>query len=172
MAAAQPISSTSSLASASSSRTRRRHASASAVRRPCLSAFRLPRGGPARAPCILHRRLPLTAGDRHGLPPRVRAPQRGLRCMAQRLCTGSFVGSSSIPSPLADGPHDRLPAGLDRHPLDPDYLRLPLAPVAVERPDERGVAPAQPVGLARARLPALEGLIRDVRPPEALHRRL
>src|SRR3954452_10522436 len=72
----QSASSTSSRASASSSRTRRRHASASAVRWPCLSAFRLPLGGPAWAPCILHRRLPLTAGDRHRLPPGVRAPQR------------------------------------------------------------------------------------------------
>ena len=90
-AAAQPTSSTSSRASASSSRTARRHASASAVRRPCLRAFRLPRGGPAQAPCILHRRLPLTAGDRHGLPDLVRAPQRGDRCMGKGLCMGLFV---------------------------------------------------------------------------------
>src|SRR3954451_3860999 len=158
MAAAQPISSTSSRASASSSRTRRRPVSASAVRRPCLSAFRLPRGGPARAPCILHRRLPLTAGDRHRLPPRVRAPQRGLRCMAQRLCTGSFVGSSSIPSPLADGAHDRPPAGLDRDVLDADDL-LSLAPVLVERLEQRRVGADQPVRLVQVLAPPLEGLL-------------
>jgi hypothetical protein len=47
---------------------------------------------------------------------------------------GSFVASRSTPpSPLSDRADDRLPAGLDRDPLDPDHLRLTLAPVPVER---------------------------------------
>jgi hypothetical protein len=35
---------------------------------PCLRAFRLPAGAPlpGAPPCIRHRFLPLTAGDRHG----------------------------------------------------------------------------------------------------------
>ncbi len=54
----------------------RRNATASAERPPCFQAFRLPGAAPlpVAPPCIRHRRLPRTAGDRHGLPPRVRAP--------------------------------------------------------------------------------------------------
>ena len=51
-----------------------------AVKAPCFQALRLPRGAPLPLPpCIRQRALPLTAGDRHGAPPRVRAraPQRG-----------------------------------------------------------------------------------------------
>ena len=46
-------------------------ASVAADLRPCFSAFRLPRGGPGLVPpCILHRRLPVTAGDWHSVPER------------------------------------------------------------------------------------------------------
>ena len=35
----------------------------------------------AAPPCIRHRRFPLTAGDLHDCPDRVRAPQRGALCI-------------------------------------------------------------------------------------------
>ena len=61
-------------------RSSRRSAMASRVYRPCLSAFLLPRGAPepGAPPCIRQRPLSLTAGDIHGLPERVLAPQRRL----------------------------------------------------------------------------------------------
>jgi hypothetical protein len=45
-----------------------------------LRAFWLPRGAPepAAPPCIRHLFFPFTAGAWHGVPERVRAPQRGL----------------------------------------------------------------------------------------------
>jgi hypothetical protein len=47
-------------------------------RAPCFQALRLPRGAPLPLPpCIRQRALPWTAGERHGAPDRVRAPQRG-----------------------------------------------------------------------------------------------
>src|ERR1700675_4849895 len=57
---------------------------ASAGYRPCRRAFLLPTGAPllAAPPCIRQRRLPLTAGDRHGFPLRVRAPHRGVATAA------------------------------------------------------------------------------------------
>lgn len=52
--------------------------SASAERLPCLQAWLLPFAAPLLVPpCILHRFLPLTAGERHGWPALVLAPQRG-----------------------------------------------------------------------------------------------
>jgi hypothetical protein len=64
----------------SSSLSCRRSAIASRVCRPCFNALVLPFGAPdpAAPPCIRQRFLPLTAGDRHGFPRRVRAPQRVL----------------------------------------------------------------------------------------------
>ena len=53
-------------------------ASVCAERSPCFHALRFPFGAPQLfPPCILHRCLPLTAGDRHSAPDRVRASQRG-----------------------------------------------------------------------------------------------
>src|SRR3954464_14635008 len=74
--------------------------------------------------------------------------------MDQRPCTGSFVESWSIPSPLADGAHDRPPAGLDRDVLDADDLPS-LAPVLVERLEQRRVGADQPVRLVQGRAPAV-----------------
>jgi hypothetical protein len=51
--------------------------------------------------------------------------------MGKRLCMGLF-DRFSISSPLVDRTHDGLPTGLDRHPLDPDHLRLTFAPVSVQ----------------------------------------
>jgi hypothetical protein len=89
---------------------------------------------PAAPPCILHRAFPRTAGDRHGLPFRVRAKHRGARFMRQsRWCMGlASVSCSTPPSPSADGAHDGLPARVDGDPLHPDHLRLTLAPVPVQ----------------------------------------
>lgn len=55
----------------------------SAVNKPCLRALLFFKGAPLPAdpPCSLHRFLPLTAGARHGSPPRVLAPHRGAKCM-------------------------------------------------------------------------------------------
>ena len=54
-------------------------ARASRVYIPCFSAFLLLSGAPepGAPPCIRHRLFPLTAGDLHGFPERVLAPQRG-----------------------------------------------------------------------------------------------
>src|SRR3546814_17266161 len=52
-------------------------ASVCAERSPCFHALRFPFGAPQLfPPCILHRRFPLTAEDRHSAPDRVLAPQR------------------------------------------------------------------------------------------------
>jgi hypothetical protein len=67
----------------SNSRSCRCSSNRSRVKRPCLSAFLLPRGAPDpnAPPCIRQRRFLLTAGDIQGLPERVLAPQRGLHSM-------------------------------------------------------------------------------------------
>jgi len=61
-------------------RSCRRSSMALRVCNPCFSAFLLPRGAPdpGAPPCMRQRLFPLTAGDMHGLPDRVLAPQRGL----------------------------------------------------------------------------------------------
>jgi hypothetical protein len=66
-------------------------------------------------------------------------------------------------------PHDRPAAGLDVDPLDPDHLRLPLAPALVERLQQRGVGAAQPGRHVEVHPPRLEGLADDVGAPEAAH---
>jgi len=57
------------------------------VKRPCLRAFWLPLGAPlpSAPPCMRHRLLPFTAGDRHGLPLRVFAPHRRLESIGPVL---------------------------------------------------------------------------------------
>ena len=96
-----PTSPASRRASRASVLASRRSTSDSAERPPCLKAFRLPGDAPlpAAPPCIRHRRLPRTAGDRHGLPDRVRAPQRQARFMRDTAarCMGSSVASCSTP---------------------------------------------------------------------------
>ena len=60
---------------------------ASRVNSPCLRAFLLPLGAPdpGAPPCMRHRFLPWTAGDLHGLPERVLAPQRVLESIGPVL---------------------------------------------------------------------------------------
>ena len=89
----------------------RRFATASAVWRPCLRALELPIGAPVDLPpCILQRPFAI-AGDWHLIPFLVLAPQRGLRCMGNLLCTGLFLRIALTPSPRSfDGPDDGLTA--------------------------------------------------------------
>ncbi len=72
---------------------------ASRAKCPCFSAFLLPFGAPdpGAPPCIRQRLLPLTAGDMHGMPARVFAPQRELWCIDQ---VSSFR-SSGISTPAS-----------------------------------------------------------------------
>src|SRR3984893_13946577 len=94
---------------------------ASAVQRPCLSAFVLPVGAPlpAAPPCILHLRFPRTAGDWHKPPLRVRAPHRGARFMGDFSdCIGWFPGFLITPAPGGDGTDDRLGTGMDMDVLE------------------------------------------------------
>jgi len=53
-------------------------------------------------PCILHRRFPFTAGERHGFPERVRAWQRGAwASRAGSGCMGLSVERSIFLAPLS-----------------------------------------------------------------------
>jgi hypothetical protein len=75
-----------------------------------LQCVLLPRGAPdpGAPPCIRQRLFPLTAGDIHGLPERVLAPQRGLESIGPVLrgwlvvilfylrVRGSGTGSGSL----------------------------------------------------------------------------
>src|SRR5215203_680674 len=105
--------------------------------------LRGPLGAPARAPCIRQRAFPRTAGDLHGLPPRVLTPHLGLRCMGKRLCTGlalvsttpsptsSAIALSPLPHPHANIDLGRRPRMRDRHPV----LGGAAAPVLGQRLD-------------------------------------
>jgi MFS family permease len=64
-----------------------------------LSAFWLPFGAPVEAPPCIRQRPFAIAADLHGLPLRVRAPQRMLRAMGKLLCMALYLASRSIPSP-------------------------------------------------------------------------
>ena len=104
---------------------------------PVPAAWRLPRRcrghacGHWRYPSVRRARLPpcirqrpfTIVGDRHGLPVRVRAPQRGLRCMGNLLCMGLFLRFPATPTPRCF-----LTAG--RLAVTTGYLRLPVAPLA------------------------------------------
>jgi hypothetical protein len=74
-----------------------RLSSAFFVYAPCLSALVLLRGAPdpLAPPCMRQRFLPATVGERHGVPPRVFAPQRGLASIGAvfRSCFPVFLTS-------------------------------------------------------------------------------
>ena len=108
----------------------RRRATESDDHRPSLSAFLLPLGAPGDLPpCMRH--LPFgIAGDWHGLPFLVRAPQRGLWCMGNLLCMGLILCFCARPPGGLDHPHNCLATGVDMHVLDGDLLlALPAMPV-------------------------------------------
>ena len=100
--------------SRTSAATSRRRAIASALYRPCFHARRLPFGTPGFCPPCIRQRPFGIAGDRHGLPLRVRAPHRGLRCIGNLLCIRLILQFREIPTPRAlDDAHHRLPPGMD-----------------------------------------------------------
>ena len=66
-------------------------------------ALALPFGAPGDVPPCIRQRPFAIAGERHGGPARVLAPQRGLRCMGNLLCTGLFLQFALIP-PSLNGP--------------------------------------------------------------------
>ena len=73
----------SALPARTNAETERRRAIASAVYRPCLSAFLLPFGAPGDIPPCIRQRPFGIAGAWHEARLRVRAPHRGLRCMGK-----------------------------------------------------------------------------------------
>src|ERR1700730_3701233 len=144
---------------------------ASAVQRPCLSAFVLPVGAPlpTAPPCILHLRFPRTAGDWHKLPLRVRAPHRGARFMGDFSdCIGWFPGLLITPAPGGDGTDDRLGTGMDMDVLDGDAL-LTLAAVTVEGFGQSRVGSRELGRLFQVLMPTVEILHPKHRTPVTLH---
>ena len=106
-----------------------------------MRALALPIGAPGDPPPCIRQRAFGIAGDRQGVPARVLAPQRGLRCIAKfwgnLLCKGLFLCIPLIPTPRSlDGPDHGLPARMDVDMLDRDLL-LALATMLVERIEER-----------------------------------
>src|ERR1700686_2841608 len=94
---------------------------------------------PGAPPCILQRRFPRTARDRHGFPLRVRAPHRGAWFMGNFfLCISLFPPFLRSLSPLVDGTYDRLPALVDMDVLHCDLL-LALAAMPIERIEQGGI---------------------------------
>ena len=84
----------------------------------------------AAPPCILQRRLPRTAGDRHGFPLRVRAPQRSVLSLGNLSRCIRFL-PFLLHVRRVHGTDDSLTAGVDVDVLDRDLL-LALAAVAIQ----------------------------------------
>jgi hypothetical protein len=131
----------------------------------------LPMGAPlpAAPPCILHRRFPRTAGDRHEFPLRVWAPQRGawFICNSARCITSlCFFGA---PTPRRDGTDDRLPTSVDVDMFNRNLL-LTLAAVAIKRVEQNRVSAGEFVRLAQVFAPALERLFPEHSAPVTFHR--
>jgi len=108
---------------------------ACAVYRPLRRAFWLPTGAPLplAPPCILHRRFPRTAGDRHGVPLRVRAPHRGAWFIGDSSWRmGLFLRFLGVPSPGVDRTDDRLSALVHVDVLD-GHLLLAFTSMVIER---------------------------------------
>jgi len=91
----------------------RRRSMASQVKRPWRQLpLALPFGAPGDfPPCIRHRPFGI-AGDRHGLPLLVFAPQRGDRCMGNGFSMGLSLISICHPTPGLDRANDGLAAGV------------------------------------------------------------
>ena len=108
------------------------------------------------------------AGERHGLPLRVFAPQRGLRCMDSWLCIGLIPSFSDALPPGLNGADDRLAAFMHMDVLDRDPL-LTLSSVSVQRLKNGCVGARQLVGLIEGFAPAFKGLVGQHGAPIALH---
>jgi hypothetical protein len=93
---------------------------------PCFHALRLPSGAPGDGPpCIRQRPLGI-AGDWHGSPLRVRAPQRGARCIGaarERRCCRSDPAFSR-PRGGAQG------SGVQISPGTPFFRKIMLPPTS------------------------------------------
>ena len=70
------------------------------------------------------RHLPFSiAGDWHGVPALVFAPQRGLRCMGNLLCMRLFLDFGFSPTPwVLDIANDSLTALVDMNMFDSDLV--------------------------------------------------
>ena len=140
--------STSRRASRCKARSARISWSASAEYSPCFVLARRIRSKPSAVrgpvllpPCSLQRPLAI-AGDSHGFPLRVFAPQRGHDCamgsvvrQSGRRCVGLFFASFVTPSPsrfLRHGPDNGLPAFVDRDVLH-RHLLLTAGSVSLQR---------------------------------------
>src|SRR5208282_24075 len=98
-------------------------------------AWLLPIGAPGALPPCIRQRPFAIAGDWHGVPARVRARQRGLRCMDKLLCMGLFLELAGVPTPRLTGrpgnhADHRLPACMHVDVFDCDLL-LTLAAMAI-----------------------------------------
>ena len=143
----QFIHSCSSLHSLSNSRKWAISCRASAENWPCFRRACLERARPAavvgpveRPPCIRHRFLFRTAGQPHGVPLRVRAPQRGALLgfpgglaffsHPRRFAWGSFAVLLCIPTPHppVDRSNNGLAASLHSDVLN-GHLLLPAAAI-------------------------------------------
>src|SRR4051794_9333299 len=96
------------------------------------------------------------AGERHGLPLRVFAPQRGLRCMDKWLCIGLFPSFSDALPPGLNSPNNGLPTFVHVDVLDRDLL-LTLTSVSVQGFEQSRVSARELVGLGEGFAPAFEG---------------
>src|SRR5262249_60095285 len=108
----------------------RRRAMASAVYQPCFNAFLFPLGAPGDGPPCIRQRPFGIAGDWHGLPLRVFAPQRGLDCMSKSMGLSLDFGRWGYPGRLVDVSDDGV-VGVDGDVLDGDLL-LTRPAMAVE----------------------------------------
>ena len=141
-------------------RTRARRAICSADLSPCTSALLFPGAPVERPPCILHRFMPLIAGDWHSVPLRVLAKHRGDKCMG-------WIGNCGTLAPYVDGFCDhRLAAFIDVN--MPDNL-LAAAPMIRKRLHLSGERAAQ-LGREVAVLPHVIEMRGELCPARHLHR--
>src|SRR5262245_25686914 len=107
------------------------------------------------------------AGDWHRLPRRVRALQRGLWCIGNRLCMGLLLELARRPTPRGrDSTHDGLAAGMNVNVLD-GHLLLTLAAVAIECVRQCRKAAGQLVRLVQVLPASLECLFANHGAPVA-----
>jgi len=103
---------------------------ASAVYRPCFKAFLFPFEAPGEGPpCILHLTF-FIAGDRHGFPLLVFAPQRGLDCMSKSMGLSFDFDRRTSPGCLIDVANDGVVC-VDGDMLHSDRL-LPCSAVLIQ----------------------------------------
>lgn len=119
-----------------------------------MNAFLLPLGAPGDGPpCIRHRPLAI-AGDRQGLPARVRAPHLSARCSM-----GLILRFRLAPAPRSfNHPDDCLSSGMHVDVLHCDLL-LALAAVSVQRLQQGCKGPGELVGLGQVFASPFKGLL-------------